>query len=770
VPKSDDSQTITRRPDTRLDSQSDSIASPAAWRRQPPSSLVAEALVGAALAAHKAGALDAWLQRHRRVRRWLADHWFTLLTGAAGDAMRPDNSGARAAEALLHWALAQLRPDRGGETSPIDRAAWLERTSWRPMLALMCQFGLAPVPEFRDRYRPHPDEAAASQLCGLWAVGPSTFYRYLEKGKRALAALLREPPQGAALRLSLREAGRQHAYRALDAALHEAEARHGWHRRQATDALARNDAVAALFHLRHAGDPTAFIEVLGRHGVTLAHDPVTDLLLDALWTDTPRTPDRFALLLALAGLARTRGDAGRELGAYQQALRLATDANDSLRLGIAYGALGKFYEARDPDRAFACYQDSADHLWRSGVADDDAAQQQVIDEFVTTLVKLAWLYVLRNDPRSRAVLDRAEALRAQRDLSAPTVALLEQTWGEYWRRAGDIGRALEHKHRALNLYERLNDRPAVLKTCSNLGLIYGEARDFERAIGYSQRVLALAGTLTVEPEIVASTHLNLGVTYFWQGEYERAAQAYETALAIAQRASLRLLVRRAHYNLAEVCYLRFRQTRAVADEVQGDAHSAAAIAAEPGDPAHQEATRQLKREILGPDEDRAYDRLLPQEFAAHYLEMAEVQRQRAVLAVPVAPETQARAHLAVAQAYLSISVKEREAALALIERHVLGTRFGDELAHLRRTFERELTREQRLATHWGQHAAALLGTERAAAVLAHVLASGTVNKSVYAKLCGLSPATASKHLASLVERGLLAQQGKGPSTRYALPA
>ena len=40
--------------------------------------------------------------------------------------------------------------------------------------------------------------------------------------------------------------------------------------------------------------------------------------------------------------------------------------------------------------------------------------------------------------------------------------------------------------------------------------------------------------------------------------------------------------------------------------------------------------------------------------------------------------------------------------------------------------------------------------------------------SGYAGLCGVSPATASKHLSVLTERGLLTQTGRGPSTRYLL--
>ena len=45
-----------------------------------------------------------------------------------------------------------------------------------------------------------------------------------------------------------------------------------------------------------------------------------------------------------------------------------------------------------------------------------------------------------------------------------------------------------------------------------------------------------------------------------------------------------------------------------------------------------------------------------------------------------------------------------------------------------------------------------------------------MNKSAYGDLCGVAPATASKHLGLLAERGLLVQRGKGPATRYELPS
>jgi hypothetical protein len=276
--------------------------------------------------------------------------------------------------------------------------------------------------------------------------------------------------------------------------------------------------------------------------------------------------------------------------------------------------------------------------------------------------------------------------------------------------------------------------------------------------------------MTVEPEIVASSRLNLGAAYFWQGDYAHAMIEYEKALEVALRSRLRPIAGRAHYNLAEVNYLLFKQSRDPALEARGDAHAAAALDAWPQGSEPAQATQTLKREILGPGEDRAFDRLLPREWGAHPAEMAEVQRQREVLAVPVAPEAHVRAHLAIANAYLAISVKEREAALALIARHQLGDRFVGELDTLRSTFNRELTREQQLAALWERSTGDLLNSQRCSAVLAQLLRAGSISKSSYGELCALSPATASKHLGMLAERGLLVQTGKGPATRYVLPA
>jgi tetratricopeptide (TPR) repeat protein len=378
---------------------------------------------------------------------------------------------------------------------------------------------------------------------------------------------------------------------------------------------------------------------------------------------------------------------------------------------------------------------------------------------------------LRNDERCSTVLERADLLCASVTVPDETKALLEQTWGEYWRRAGKLARAISHKHRALNIFERLGDTRQLLSTYNNLSLLYGEAHDHARSISYAHQVLEMAKGAPVEPYILSNTYLNLGIAHFWQSDYTSAIENYRRALDSALEANLPVNANRAHYNLAEALYKRFLLTRDPDDEALGDRHAAAALKAQAteSDSFFAEAARKLKSEILDGDGALVHERMLPGEMSAHPTELSEIQRQRTVLAVPAAPSDHIRAHLAIANAYLAISTKERESALELIRQHGLGNEFDSEIDALQMTFSRELTKEKVLLAQWKQKSYGVLTEERAATVLRQVLDTGSINKSGYAQLCQVGLATASKHLGTLAERGLLMQMGKGPSTRYVLP-
>ena len=727
-------------------------------------------LLDAFLAADRNSTLAAFLQERPRLTRGYARRLLAPLWRVAGAALPLEACAAPPWQLLLRALLAELRPDKQAGLQGIAESLWLQAgPDWRPLLALACHQGVLPVPALPGRYRARPREAPVDQLCGLWDVAPSTFYRSVDKGRRLLGERLARPLREGSATLS-RQLALQHEVHAL-LGLDSVDAQAGWHRQQAERALAAQDGVAALWHLLRAGDAPGLIVCLQRFALALARCPDTDALLQLAAALPVDAAGRVQLSLAEAALQRARGDAAAECRACERALRLAHVAGDALLLGRAFGALGRYHEARDPPRAFSCFQDSADYLHQAGVPETvGSADAALLDECANTLVRLAWWYLLRNDPRAESLLKRAQVLQEHSPRALETQALLAQTWGEFWRRSGLFGQALEHKYRALHLYQRLGDQQGILKAYCNLSLIHGEAKDFARAIDCSQRVLEMARSFAVEPETVASTHLNLGAAYFWQNRWDQAIAHYEQALQIAREAQLVVLVGRAHFNLAEAHYKRFQALDHADDELQGDAHTAAALATWPpeGDAAPAEATRRLKRDILGPRDPDSYDRLLPGEFAAHFPELLAVQRQRAALALPLDARQQVSAHLSIAMAYLTVSVKEREAAAALIRRHALDAQFRDEFERLHQAFQRSQTRHEQLAEAWRLRAGDLLRADTREAVLMHLLTEGALNKSRYAPLCAVGLTTASKQLGLLAARGLLVQIGRGPSTSYRL--
>jgi tetratricopeptide (TPR) repeat protein len=736
---------------------------------------LAEHLIDQALNATRTGTLAELLRTRPRAARWLMRRWLAVAAGAAGDAFDGAHRLDALAAAMLRWLVTQLRPDLEPGFDGIDREAWLNQVPWRPMLAVACHYLGVAVPEFRDRYRRSSGEAGLENLCGLWGVGPSTFYRYVDRARRQMAQIALEPPASVPRRMALRRFMQADAHQRLG--LRDDAGRRAWHARQADRALARRDLASTLWHQLQAGDAAGMVAVLRDHASALAGEPEVDALIERVAVAGLPVRQQFDLCLARAGLARARHATERELAAYEDALRYAHAAQDRLLMGIAYSALGRYHDPRDADRALSCYQDSVTFLSGEIL---DAGDVQTIEQVLTTMVRLAWLYVARNDPRARAVLDEAECVRARGTVPDGVLGMLEQTWGEYWRQTGDLRAALEHKHRALNIFERLGDRRSVLVTQLNLGLLYGETRDFDRAISYSKGVAKAAEERSVEPAIGVSSHGNLGAIYSWADRLDDAIAHYRLALERAKKSDLRLHANRTHHNLAEAYYKRFRQARNPEDERLGDLHAQAVLSAPLAEcsAALVEATRRLKQETLAgealehqaPPQGQARDRMIPQEAAVHFESMSEIQRHRATLALALPPEAHVRARLAIANAYLAISTQEREAALQLIRRHGLGDRFASELDQLRDTFDRDLTAEQRLMAQYKQHAADLLDDTRRAALVERLLRDDVINKSGYADLCNVSPATASKHLSMLAERGLLQQTGKGPSTRYRLPA
>lgn len=736
--------------------------------QRPLSPHAFDVLLGAGLQAHRSGLLHEGLgPRHPRLAAWLERRWLQPVLGTVAGALPGPQRRPVALRILLVWCLSQLRPDRKPGLDDIPAQAWLQSTSWRPLLALACHHGFLTVPAFPSHYRRRENESAVDNLCGLWSVVPSTLYRYMDKGRQQLGqSLLQRDPPGDWL-LGLRQA----AWSAVERLPFTSMPLPQWHRLQAEQALAEARAVDALWHGVASDEPSLVLLTFRRHSLALAATEEADAMLES-WP-RPRRERRVAFEVALdqATLWRHRHEPLRENDCLQQALRIADATGLPLLCGRAYAALGRFHMARDHDRTLACYDDALRHLRvASGGPADEPDTWRAREELARALVHLAWIHLRRNDPKSLPLLEQVDALSRERPLPDEVHAEVEQTWGEYWRCAGQLPKALAHKQRALNIYERLGDQRSALSTCNNLSLIYGEARDLERALHYGHRVLAAARDLTLEPEVLGGAELHVGIAHFYRGHHDLAIRHYGAAMQVYERAGITSRLSICHFNLAEAYFHRFARDQRPEDERLGDHHAGIALRLGQLDQRQgwAESVEGLKSSVLGTD--NLPDRLLPEEFAEHFEAMSTVRQQRRRLAMPDLPAAeQIDARLQIAQAYLAIAVREREAALALAGTHGRPKDMHLALAGLRTVFDRALSEEERRLARWEAEAADLLDRARSARVIEHLALHGSLQKRHYAALSGLGLATASKHLVELSARGLLRQGGKGPATRYTLP-
>ena len=316
-------------------------------------------------------------------------------------------------------------------------------------------------------------------------------------------------------------------------------------RRERALCVARDARGGAVAHCARRRSAPASSQCLRRSRAELASQAETDALVSAV-------PMRSACRLAAAVsnfawrrpvLARTRQRGRAELQAYERRVcTCANAANDRLRWASSMAPRASSTSRATPTAPSRATRKAPSSCARPALTSRTGPTPQALER-IRDHAGASWpgstCFATTHDRKT--VLDRAEILARAHCAGGRGDRQLEQTWGEYWRRGGDLKRALEHKHRALNIFERLGDQRSILVTHLNLSLLYGESKDFERAIRYTQQVLELAARQVVEPAIVVSSHGNLGADLpAGQGRSTRRSRSTELALAQALQANLRL--------------------------------------------------------------------------------------------------------------------------------------------------------------------------------------------------------------------------------------
>jgi tetratricopeptide (TPR) repeat protein len=724
-------------------------------------------LLDQALDGMRQGGVPPWpAGRWPRLRRRLEQQWLGPIWGTWGDQVSQTERWPEAVRVLLQWTCGLVRPDHqlALGIGQIPDTAWVEQTAWRPLLAVAATSNLLPVPDMPRHYRRTTGENALETLSGLWAVGTSTTYRYVDKGRRQMVDALAIAQIDADRRWALREV-------AFTARLSELPV--GWHSEISQSLAQHGHAMDAAWHLCRARQWTSLAELLRRRALELASSPEHNALSQTLRRADVELTSRVELALGESVMWRCLGDTDAEGDCLRLALRTAESVNNDIRaLHIAealYG-MGYFYNARDPEQAHTHLEAACQQILVASHHVSHIGQARLQSVYVSALAAQAFIQLRRNNPQALSLLKSAlSAANECEQLTVDAQCILLKAQAEAARCNDQLSEALRFRQQALVLYERAGDLREVLDSKVNLGQLLTQLGKAKEGREICEQVLKMAQSLSVRPEALLSAYVGLALADMTLGDLDSAVLQLNHVVRISQQFGLARHQLSGLMNLAEVHFLRMKQHGGIDDERLGDqyAKQARELAARLGLTQQEAKAQSLKQATLNPQ--TAVHHLLPIETSAHPGEFAKIEALRAELALPRPPAQRARTHIALSQLYLRIAAKERDAARGLMQTHGLSD-LESELEALQQTWAHDGNLASRLSQRWREQVGDWLTDAQRKAVLARLLEEGSLSKSSYGEAAEVSPATASKHLGLLADKGLLEQQGRGPATRYVLPA
>jgi len=132
--------------------------------------------------------------------------------------------------------------------------------------------------------------------------------------------------------------------------------------------------------------------------------------------------------------------------------------------------------------------------------------------------------------------------------------------GIVYREQGNYDKAIDHYLRSLKIFEESDDKQRIAISLNNLGTVYYEQGNYDKTIDYFLRSLKIDEEAGDKQGIAGSLN-NIGEVYREQGKYELAIEYVNRSLSIAQEIGFKELIKYTYENLS-VIYAkqnRFRQ-------------------------------------------------------------------------------------------------------------------------------------------------------------------------------------------------------------------
>ena len=125
-----------------------------------------------------------------------------------------------------------------------------------------------------------------------------------------------------------------------------------------------------------------------------------------------------------------------------------------------------------------------------------------------------------------------------RDNGEGNIATSFNDIGLVYDEQGDYDKALEYYFKALAIYEKVlgMEHPFTATSYNNIGIVCDHKGDYEKALKYHLKALAIREkVLCKEHPDIATSHNNIGTLYNKKGDYDKALEYLQKALALREK-------------------------------------------------------------------------------------------------------------------------------------------------------------------------------------------------------------------------------------------
>ena len=161
---------------------------------------------------------------------------------------------------------------------------------------------------------------------------------------------------------------------------------------------------------------------------------------------------------------------------------------------------------------------------------------------ISSINKLAWEGFLFTRPDSSFYFAQLHYDFAKERGLKKEMAVARNTQGTSFYMSGNYAKALNYFYQSLSIKENLKDYKGIAATLNNVGMIYDDRGNQDKAIEYYARAIRnfrrISGDKDADKQILVASYHNLGVLHQKAGDFKKALNYFNKALVLTDETKL----------------------------------------------------------------------------------------------------------------------------------------------------------------------------------------------------------------------------------------